>query len=238
MDVRPAWSALLADELGVHLSRDEIAHLPRLSVAAGIAGASHPCCGYVVMRRDGLRAMAKLQALLLLRVYLQEAHEPAGLAAGPAEPSRDVTRGPEGRCTGASRPPRNQRLGARHEGLSANRTHATVAEATVSASASETELRMRGAASTNRASRPHDAPPTDQPWWAERAFAFAKPNWAAFDGRRGCFEFEGRAPNRIETHKWKVPRYVSARHESIALPTCTYYDMCTLHVHVCMYCDM
>ena len=37
-----------------------------------------------------------------------------------------------------------------------------------------------------------------RPWWAHKAFAWARDDWATFDGARGCWPFEGRprAPQR------------------------------------------
>ena len=83
--ILPSWSALLHEELGIEFSSSELSHVPRIGVSAThsaafieakmpspFAGASHPCCSYMIVPRESVRALGKLHALLLMRVYLQK----------------------------------------------------------------------------------------------------------------------------------------------------------------------
>ena len=75
-DVRPAWEALYREALNVSLPASSLRHVSRLNVGVTgnrfFEGATHPCCSYFVARQASFRALAKLHALLLARVYLQE----------------------------------------------------------------------------------------------------------------------------------------------------------------------
>ena len=173
-DIRPAWDALYREELNASFSAAELKHLARIgstglrpdTLAATrqqFSGATHPCCSYFVARQASFRALGKLHALLLARVYLQEAGVDAGAGA---------TAG----------------VGDGLGGLEALLEAATVARG---ADASPTAATRNGPAERvvplagGDGSSKQGTVGVGRPWWSERAFAWARPDWAQLDPPRG-----------------------------------------------------
>jgi hypothetical protein len=200
-DIRPAWEALYREELNASFSTAELKHLARIgstglrsdtpaSVRQVFSGATHPCCSYFVAPQASFRALAKLHALLLARVYLQE----MGVADG------------EGAAAG---------VGDGLGGLESATTMATTTTGTGTGTLPATTSRNATAeplGQPRESQPPSDASSKDgsktraKPWWGDRAFAWARNDWAQIDLHRGCWGFEGRGPSRIEGKHYGVPR--------------------------------